>query len=185
MCRRPLLMYCTYTRTLARSVATRNNTTHLLIQQYAASSKPSSPVRHRAPRGKKNTVSQSRSSKSGLYELGAAYASRAFCAKTPSRSSCSSPSSANDSRASSNQSPALDADDAPASGAAADEPKRMRWKPNASTAGPTVRSFVRSFVRSPHTSRDKTGQIKDKDEDNRQKSRVNSLSRGEGTYCTS
>ena len=137
MCRRPLLMYCTYTRTLSRSIVTRNNTTHLHTATIRSiSSKPSSPVRRRAPRRKQqNTASQSR-----LYELGAAYASRAFCAKTASRSSCSSPSSANDSRASSNQSPALDAGAAPASGAAADEPKRMRWKPNASTAGPTVRS---------------------------------------------
>ena len=50
------------------------------------------------------------------------------------------PSSANDSRPSSNQSPAFDAGELPDNGAAGDEPKRMRWKPNASIAWPTTRA---------------------------------------------
>ena len=67
------------------------------------------------------------------YDRGA-YTDMALPPKTASTSACSTPSSANDSRASSYQSPALDracetGDDA--------EPNRMRWKPNASTAGPT------------------------------------------------
>lgn len=65
------------------------------------------------------------------------YTRCAFPKNTASMSSCSVPSSANDSRASSYQSPALDV--APDDGEG-EEPNRMRSYPNASSAGPTVKS---------------------------------------------
>lgn len=82
----------------------------------------------------------------------APYTSFAFCPNTASIASDSTPSSANDSRASSYQSPALDAGEEPVMGAAADEPNRMRWNPNASTAGPTAAEpqIVSDTLRTKH-----------------------------------
>lgn len=60
---------------------------------------------------------------------------RAFPANTASIASCSMPSSANDSRASSYQSLTFDVACAAVDG---EDPKTMRWNPNASTAGLTT-----------------------------------------------